>query len=73
MLKDRIGGQHAINDHPRFDDYHGMRVLTVECDRSKAPVFVKDGQAERFYVRYGPSTTELMGNTAQEYIKQRFA
>ncbi len=72
LLKDRIGGQHAISVHPRFDDHNDVRVLVVECDRAKAPVFVKDGSAERFYVRYGPSTQELTGDTAQAYIKQRF-
>ena len=50
----------------------GVRVLVVECSTSPSPVFVKDGHAERFFVRYGPSTQELTGSTAQEYIKQRF-
>lgn len=72
LLKDRIGGQHAISVHPRFDDLNGVRVLVVECDQSKAPVFVKDGVSERFYVRYGPSTQELTGATAQSFMKQRF-
>jgi predicted HTH transcriptional regulator len=72
LLKDRLGGQHAINVQPRFDEHDGARVLVVECSRSQSPVFVKDGVAERFFVRYGPSTQELTGATAQEYIKQRF-
>jgi hypothetical protein len=72
LLKDRLGGEHAINVHPRFDDYDGVRVLTVECGRSKTPVFVKDGQSERFFVRYGPSTQELSGAQAQAYIKVRY-
>lgn len=72
LLKERIGGQHAISVHPRFDDHGGVRVLVIECDRSKAPVFVRDGPAERFYVRYGPSTQELTGDTAQSFMKQRF-
>jgi len=42
-------------------------VLVVEVTKSKAPLFVKDGAIERFYVRFGPSTQELTGNTAQEY------
>ena len=40
--------------------------------RSKTSVFVKDGSAERFYVRYGPATQELTGATAQSYIQQWF-
>lgn len=72
LLKTRLGGQHAINIHPRFDDYQGVRVLMVDCERSKSPVFVKDGQTERFFVRYGPSTQELTGETAQAFMRQRF-
>jgi len=34
---------------------------------------VKDeNKKERFYIRTGPSTTELSISEAQEYIKQRF-
>ena len=72
LLKDRIGGHHALHVHPRFEDHEGVRVLVIECDRSKAPVFVKDAQAERFFVRYGPSTQELVGAMAQSFIQQRF-
>ena len=78
ILKERIGGQHALNIHPRFEDYsvsdgdEGTRVLAIECDPSRTPVFVKEGSTEHFFVRYGPSTQELTGETAQAFIKQRF-
>jgi type I restriction enzyme M protein len=32
----------------------------------------KGGNIERFYIRTGPSTTELSASQTQEYIKQRF-
>lgn len=72
LIKDRVGAAHMMYLHPRFDDYDHTRVLAVECLRSKSPVFVKDGKQERFYVRTGAATTELMGAQAQEFIKQRF-
>lgn len=72
LMKERLGGQNALNVHLRFEDFEGERVLTVECDRALAPTFVKDGPAERFFVRYGPSTQELVGAAAQAYIAQRF-
>ena len=72
LLKDRLGGQHAMNVQSRFDDHDSVRVLVVECSRSPSAVYVKDGSVERFFVRYGPSTQELTGSTAQEYMKQRF-
>ncbi len=39
----------------------------------KSPVYVKDGNMERFYIRTGPSSTELTASQIQEYIKQRFS
>jgi hypothetical protein len=72
LLKDRIGGEHAVSIHPRFDDFDGVRVLVVDCEPSRAPVWVTDGTAERFFVRYGPSTQELVGAEANDYIRQRF-
>lgn len=73
LLKERLGGQQSLYVHPRFSDYESVRTLVVSCDAAKSPVFVKDGPGtERFFVRYGPSTQELTGGQAQEYIKQRF-
>ena len=72
LLKDRIGGQHAINVQPRFDDHDGVRVLVVDCASSKSASFVKDSATDRFFVRYGPSTQELSGASLQQYIKERF-
>jgi len=73
LLKERLGGQHALYVHPRFDDHEGIRALVISCAAARSPAFVKDAPGvERFFVRYGPSTQELTGNQAQEFIKQRF-
>jgi hypothetical protein len=72
LVRDRIGPNALIYVHPRFEDRDTQRILAVQCWPAKSPAFVKDGQIERFYVRTGPSTTELSSSQAQEYIKQRF-
>ena len=59
--------------HPNFDDYEDGRVLSVRCDKARSPVYVTDGNEERFYVRTGPSTTQLTTSVALEYISQRFS
>ena len=58
--------------HANFDDFEDGRVLAVRCENAPAPVYVKDGNVERFYVRTGPSTTELPVSIALKYISQRF-
>ena len=58
--------------HSNVDDYEGDRVLVLHCERAKSPVYVKDDNGEHFYVRTGPSTTELPVGLVTDYIKQRF-
>ena len=72
LLKDRLGGQNGLYTHPsrtmgRLGPWSSPAIQPEE------PGFVKDGATtERFFVRYGPSTQELTGGQAQDYIKQRF-
>jgi hypothetical protein len=73
IVKDRMGPQAMTTMHLHFEDHDGTRVLVIRCPRSRLPVFLKDGDVERFFVRTGPATTELSASQIQAYIKQRFA
>ena len=59
--------------HANFDDFGAGRVLVIRCDKAPVPVYVSDGDGEHFYVRTGPSTTELPVRLALDYIRQRFS
>jgi hypothetical protein len=72
LVKDRIGDVFIPYVHPHFDDQEGKRVLIVRCDKGPKAGFVKDGNAQRFFVRGGNATTELSGQSVTDYIKQRF-
>jgi len=72
IVKARMGSQTMTAMHVHFEDEDGVRVLVVRCQRSPVPVFVKDDALERFYVRTGPSTSELTASQTQDYIKHRF-
>lgn len=72
IIKARMGISAMTNVHIHFDDHKNSRVLVVNCQNSPSPVFVKDNEIERFYIRTGPSTTELTASQTQEFIKQRF-
>lgn len=71
IVKSRMGPQAMTTIHAHFEDFEGSRVMIVECRKASAPIFVKDGDIERFYIRTGPSTTELSASQTQDYIKQR--
>jgi hypothetical protein len=58
--------------HANFDDYEDARVMVVHCEQSPFPIYLKDGDRERFYVRTGPATKELSGEEMLSYIKHRF-
>ncbi|HPP78267.1 DUF262 domain-containing protein [Methanospirillum sp.] len=73
LIKDRMGPIFLPFIHIRFEDYKDNRVMIVECTKAKSPVYVKDGTIERFYIRTGPSTSELTASQIQDYIKQRFS
>ncbi len=72
IVKSRMGVQAMTSIHAHFDDHDNSRVLVVKCRKSPTPIFLKDGDYERFYIRTGPSTTELSASQTQEYIRQRF-
>jgi len=72
IVKTRLGVQALTNIHVHFDEYKDSRVMVVRCDRSSTEVFIKDGEHEKFYIRTGPSTTELSTSQTLDYIKQRF-
>jgi hypothetical protein len=72
IVKSRLGVL-VMNDlHIHFDDYEDSRVLVVRCNKSNQPVFLKHENTEKFFIRTGPSTTELTPSQTQSYIKQRF-
>ncbi len=72
LVKQRIGPQHMMCIHPRFEDYEGARVFVVECHKARQPVYVQDENVERFYIRSGAATTELTASQMNDFIRQRF-
>lgn len=72
IVRSRIGIPAMTTMHTHFEDHDNHRVMVIRCERALEPVFVKDGEMERFYVRTGPATTELSPSQTQNYIKQRF-
>ena len=72
IVNAQVGPNAMTLIHTNFDDFEGSRVLVVNCQRSPTEVYVRDNNVQRFYVRTGPSTTELTGSDMVEYINQRF-
>lgn len=73
IVKERMGLGAVTNIHLHFEDNDSSRVMVIKCGKARSAVFVKDSNIERFYIRTGPSTSELSASQTQDYIKQRFA
>ena len=73
LVSARMGPNVMTSLHVQFDDHEGARVMVIRCPRFQTPVFTKDGETEKFYVRTGPSTAELSPSQTQTYIQQHFA
>jgi len=71
LMKTRLGENNLKNIHPRFEDYHGTRVLVIECWPSDNPVFLNDGGKDHFFVRAGATTRELSSDLIPAFIEQR--
>lgn len=72
LIHTKVGSQHSIHIEIRFEDYDSKRILVINCQRARIPVFVKDAGTEKFFIRNGTSTRELTGSQQLEYIKSRF-
>lgn len=72
IIKSRLGIHAMTRLNIHFDDKEEERVLIIKCEMATIPVFLLDEKLEKFYIRTGPSSTELSASQVQEYIQQRF-
>ncbi|HRW99605.1 MAG TPA: ATP-binding protein, partial [Cyclobacteriaceae bacterium] len=72
LMKSRLGVLSISDVHIHFEDFQSCRIMVVECGRSTKPIYYKDGENDRFFIRTGPSTTELSTKDAIEYQRERF-
>ena len=73
LIRDRIGDAFLPYVHPHFEEQDGQRLLIARCEKGPKAAFVKDGSAQRFFVRAANTTAELTGASMTDYIKQRFS
>lgn len=72
MIKEHVGAHFMTFINYDLFDVDGKSILKIECLPSTKRVFVKENGREEFYMRNGPSTIRLVGNSLIDYIVQRF-
>ncbi len=72
LLNQHLGAEYAQQVQFELYELEGLRIGAVECERSKAPVFLRaKNNEEAFLIRSGPSNIELSLSRALKYIQDR--
>lgn len=72
LIKDHIGGEFLPFIKSEVVNVGGKNVLKIDCEKSHKEVFLKNGNEEKFYVRNGASSVELLGRSLVDYIQYNF-
>jgi len=73
IIKTKFGKKFFPLVNFRFTDIESKTVLTLDCQKSNSPVFIKSPiDEEEFYIRTGPSSTQIKGSELVEYIEKNF-
>ena len=75
LVNNRMGPLAMTCTDIRFEDCGGKRIMVVKCLKASKPIFYKEkgSETEAFYVRTGPSTTQLSASQTQDYITQAWS
>lgn len=72
LVESRIGSLFVKFLHFSIEAVSGKEVLRIDCWPGSMPAYLDDGNKEHFYIRNGPSTTDLKLSKVYTYIKDRF-
>lgn len=72
LIKAKIGTIFTSFVHTDIEKIDGKWVLRVDCESSTIPAYLKESNTEYFFVRTGPSTTNLALSKIYRYIRVHF-
>ena len=73
LITTKIGKEYTMYIQPEFVTINEKEVLMIKCLPSRSPVYVKDGDNRRFYLRGVSATNELQGKEIVDFVKDRFS
>ncbi len=72
IIKDRIDALHLKFLHFSIEKINDMDILRIDCAPGSVPAYLTDGKLDHFYIRTGPSTTDMRLGEVYAYLKERF-
>ena len=71
LVNQHIGAEFSPLIRFQVQAIDSKMLVTVQCERSAHPVFLKSKGKEAFYIRSGPSSVELSPRELLEYVARR--
>jgi hypothetical protein len=72
LISETMGKDQCASLAITFHPVEGKEVCVIRATPSARPVYVKDGQQTRFYLRTGNATQELSTKESVDYVKARW-
>lgn len=73
LIKAKISPNHLQFISLQIETLVDLQYLRIDCTKSLFPAFVTHNEKEMFYIRTGPSTTNLKISEAIKYISENFS
>lgn len=71
LIKQHVGMEYAQYINYIFREVEGKKILVIQCQFCKEPVFLSNGDREQFFVRSGPASIELPVSKVLQFIKDK--
>ena len=71
-IKSKMGALHLKKIHFHIEQLEKKEVLRVDVEAGTEPCYLVKENLDHFYIRTGPSTTDLRLSKVHEYIATRF-
>lgn len=72
VIKSRLGTLHLDNIHYSTEKINDKVILRVDVKPSNTPCYLSEDKFDHFYIRTGPSTTDLRLSKVYDFISVRF-
>ena len=72
LIQHRIGIQHTRFVNAAIEESNGGKILRIDVKPASAPAYIAHNNDEIFYIRTGPSTSQMKVSEIYDYIKDRF-
>ena len=72
LIKENIGAIHTEFTNFEVETIEEKHVFRIDCEPATTPAYLKEKYGEAFYVRTGPSSSNLKVSKIYDYINMRF-